>query len=415
MTVPTYREHLLPRNASWLMRALAAAGTRFETIPAPIDLLKEPLRVPVQFLPHLAFEYSVDIWSPRWDETRRRAVAEAAIPLHRRKGTAHVVKEYVRYADGEVLGITSPPEGVFSGPEITPAEREAWLHSLPQIRLWRVQESDTAPIDEDFIGCDRPGAMRDASFCLGAGFPFPVTAMERLGRRSRWVVGGVETDTRVSNVGTAYRIHLKADANDGVFCDECNDEFFFVPADAWERLVTIAPRAAGLGPRMAVTPSLEAVKSEPERVVESVTDPDWPGVFCDEPFADDRFLIDGDAWLRIYERYPVYEPSNPTHPPACQIMDEGHYDWPAHVAHIDVSIPSTMAIDEAGEGIAEEGGPHFWLPHDETRVLEVCRAVEAAKRLSDKTLLRIGPRKRFIAGGPPMLAGSGYLPAGGPV
>lgn len=405
-----YADHLLPQNSTWLSRVLAAAGKRLDGIPVDIDKLKDPLIIPRQFLPHIAFEYSTDVWSTKWPEQRRRAVADAAILLHQRKGTLYAAKEYARYADGEVLSVERPPMGVFSGPSLTRAQREAWLASLPQIRLWNVRESGTAGRWKAFLGGGRAGHMRSAQFCLGGPAPTPSTAPARLQRRARWVVGGVETDTTVANRGSDYELHLSGAAGQRVFAgDPSNAGEFFVPSDAWKRLVSISPTPR-LPWRSAVTPTLQAVISEPERVV--VDGDAGYSVFCDEP-ARMGFFVPTTAPLRIFERYPVLGPDTTPRRPVCQFMGTGRYGFPPHTAHLTVSLPGTRIAEAAGEGIIALR-PRFWIPHDPEPLDALCDAVAASKRLSDKILLRIGKAPRFIAGQTPLLAGIDTLIVGRP-
>lgn len=243
MTLPAYEDHLLPRNSSALERVLSASGARMQSLPVDIDLLKRPLDVPVQFLPHLAFELSVDVWKKRWSATRQRAVTAAALILQAKKGTAYCLREYARYADAEVIKIERPPMRVFSGKSLTKAEREAWLAGLPQIRLWRIAEIGTAGAHKAFLGGRSSLRLRSPRFCFGWPAPTPSTALSRLKARARWVVNGVETDIRISNVGTVFRLHMPGLAGLRVFCNRPVAERFYIPSDARFRLVTVAPAA----------------------------------------------------------------------------------------------------------------------------------------------------------------------------
>lgn len=408
---PSYPEHLQPRNATMLVKTLASAGKRMDAIPVEIDKLKDPLAIPRQFLPHIAFEYSTDVWSAkRWPEQRRRAVADAAILLHRLKGTAYALKEYARYADAKVISIEKPPMGVFSGPSLTVAQREAWLANLPQIRLWAFREATTAPQWKAFLGSNKVGHLRSVMFCLGGPAPTPSTAITRLGRRAKWVVGGSETDTTVANVGSNYQLRLSGKAGDRVFSgDPSGAAEYFIPSDAWKRLVSIAPKAR-LPWRSAVTPSLQAVTSEPERVV--VPGTAGNSVFCDEPCGM-GFFVPTSAPMRIYERYPVLGPDTTPRRPTCQFMGEGRYGFPAHTAHVRVSLPGKRSEVAAGEGITALR-KRYWIPHDPQPLIDLCLAASAAKRLSDKVGLRLGPERRFIAGGKPFIAGTDSYIVGRP-
>ncbi len=212
-----YADHLLPLNATQLERVLSSAGKRVQDIPVPIDRLKRPQQVPAAFLPHLAYEFSVDIWDRAWPEAQKRAVTDAAIRLHQRKGTAYVLREYIRYAGGEVVSIVKPPVRVFSGPSITPQAREAWLAGLPQVRTWLVQEHGAAARLKTFSGARaRSRYVNVGAGTINAGAPAPQfrkfttasTALSRRRRRARWVVSGVETAITVTDFGPWFRLLL---------------------------------------------------------------------------------------------------------------------------------------------------------------------------------------------------------------
>ncbi len=83
---------LLPPNATDLERALAQLAAEMTAMPVGISDIKIPSRSPAAFLPHLAWEMSVDEWDPAWTEEVKRAVIEASIDVHRHKGTIWAVR-----------------------------------------------------------------------------------------------------------------------------------------------------------------------------------------------------------------------------------------------------------------------------------------------------------------------------------
>jgi hypothetical protein len=223
----------------------------------------------------------------------------------------------------------------------------------------------------------------------------PSTALSRRKRRVRWVVEGQETETTVTEFGSYFRLHIAAPAGDRVFSNDIiAGGQFYVPSTARKRLVTIQPTPRQPW-RTAIGPTLEAVTSEPERVVVRATKGN--GVFSSD-ICGENFWVPSSAPRRIFERYAVNDGSRPIRPAAVQFMGTGRYGFPAHTAHISVSIPGKRPEFAAGEGIAE---PHtrFWLPSTaHQRVDRVCRAIVAAKRLTDKVQIITGPQPKFIAG-----------------
>jgi hypothetical protein len=396
-----YADHLLPEgNSSPLERVLASVGRRVQEIPAPIDLLKRPLKTPSGFLPHLGFEFSVDIWKAGWTDARKRAVINASLLLHARKGTAYALREYARYADAEALKIERPPIKVFSGKSLTKAEREAWLARLPQVRVWRIADRGAASPYKAFLNSRSGVRLHSRRFCLGGAFTIKSSALQRLKRRARWVVDGQETDSRVSNIGTTFRLHLKGSAGKSVFSGRPCRHRFYAPSTAWRRLVTIAPTSR-LPWRSPLTPTMQAVQSEPERI----TVPGTRGysVFSNTPTRYRAFFVPSTAPLRIYQRYPVYDGSTMVRRPVVQIMGVGRYGFPPHTARVHLSVPGKRPAFKAGEGITG-ARKRFWISHDGSRLAEARAAIAASKRLSDKVLVKIGPVHRFVAGGAPIRA-----------
>lgn len=85
---------LLPPNSTLLERAVADA-TAFDLDTDGLRHAESAALTPVQLLPWLAWERSVDDWSDTWSvDIQRRAVA-SSVPLHKRKGTVWAVKQAI--------------------------------------------------------------------------------------------------------------------------------------------------------------------------------------------------------------------------------------------------------------------------------------------------------------------------------
>ncbi len=85
-------ESLLPATAPDLSKVLDLLEGRLLSLPVEM-ITKDPWKVPVQYLDHLAWENSVDVWDATWtEETKRRAISVAA-EVHRFKGTPHAIKK----------------------------------------------------------------------------------------------------------------------------------------------------------------------------------------------------------------------------------------------------------------------------------------------------------------------------------
>ncbi|MAO49635.1 MAG: phage tail protein I [Pusillimonas sp.] len=87
---------LLPSNSTRLERNLAKAGADVELIDATV--IVKVTRVddaPVDFLPYLAWEVSVDRWSEAWTEETKRRVIKESFYVHKRKGTIASLRRVV--------------------------------------------------------------------------------------------------------------------------------------------------------------------------------------------------------------------------------------------------------------------------------------------------------------------------------
>ena len=86
---------LLPRNGSQLERLAAEALAHIQRTPIPLRLLWNPMLCPVEFLPYLAWAFSVDRWDSKWTEATKRAAIRASYYIHSRKGTIGALRRVV--------------------------------------------------------------------------------------------------------------------------------------------------------------------------------------------------------------------------------------------------------------------------------------------------------------------------------
>lgn len=129
MTDYQYPETLLPPNYSALDRHLEQViRRRFDSLP--VEILRQwwqPSNCPKQILPHLARQYSVDIWREEWSEERKRAVIAASPQLHRIKGTRAAI-ELALESYGQAFELTEWWEAAAQAiPGYTPENCTAWL------------------------------------------------------------------------------------------------------------------------------------------------------------------------------------------------------------------------------------------------------------------------------------------------
>lgn len=86
------RVSILPPQSTNTERALEVAGQRLDAMSVDIARLWNPQSCPVEFLPWLAWAFSVDVWDHGWSESIKRKVIGSSIQVHRMKGTRRAVE-----------------------------------------------------------------------------------------------------------------------------------------------------------------------------------------------------------------------------------------------------------------------------------------------------------------------------------
>lgn len=78
---------LLPVSATDFERQLEEALSHLERLPVDIQTLNNPWNCPFEFLPWLAWSFSVDDWQSHWSERIKRQVIATSAATHKIKGT----------------------------------------------------------------------------------------------------------------------------------------------------------------------------------------------------------------------------------------------------------------------------------------------------------------------------------------
>lgn len=86
---------LLPPGSSALERRLAQACRSISGLNVPLRDLWNPDTCPVNFLPYLAWAFSVDRWDESWAESVKRKVVKDAFYIHQHKGTVSAIRRVV--------------------------------------------------------------------------------------------------------------------------------------------------------------------------------------------------------------------------------------------------------------------------------------------------------------------------------
>lgn len=132
---------LLPASAGTFERVMSAAwagryGVRSADI-AKLRTLWDPWTCSEDELPLLAWAWSVDIWDPSWNATRKRLVVAEARAYHTAKTTVAGFRMALGYVDAELVRAHLPRQGFIAGAALDPSRHAAWLASLPEVRITR--------------------------------------------------------------------------------------------------------------------------------------------------------------------------------------------------------------------------------------------------------------------------------------
>lgn len=87
--------HLLPVGSSILEKRAAECLRQAVENDILIADLINPARCPENFLPYLAWAFSVDRWEDNWNETTKREAIKEAFTIHKKKGTVKAVRRIV--------------------------------------------------------------------------------------------------------------------------------------------------------------------------------------------------------------------------------------------------------------------------------------------------------------------------------
>lgn len=342
--------HLLPPNATPLERVFAASGgRRIGGVPVPIDLLKRPFEVPAAFLPHLAWEVSLDVWDEDWPEWRKRRAVARSIYLHRLKGTLPGFEGWLDLIGAKLQSYVIPPIGGFVSPDRTEEEKRAFVQQFAELRIYT--QSDYGTADADLYVGD---GFVDVDFATVS------TAKDRYGRRAYVVDHGQTRQVPTLPVTWAGADAILEDLIGVVIPGEDDGGFFLADAFIGEGYVTeakitskllsiaanrsflpISPRPVLLGESEPFT----LINVMPERVATKGTiGPDV--MHTDDGYIGD-FLGDKDAHLRIYDRFYLYDPDRVIGGPGSDgglFVDHTRLEIPPFYAELRVAFPGSAPV-----------------------------------------------------------------------
>lgn len=365
--------------------------------PERIRTLWNPWACHIDDLPFLAWTLSVDIWDPTWDEQRKRSVVARSIELHRLKGTLAGMEEYAKLVGSEVVRSVVPPAGFVLAPSQTQQEREAWIATLPQVRIYR----------------DRVNGTARGKFWIGKGLterrhldetPGP----EKTGRRAVLWRNGAETHVSVDEQQISGAVIASMSIPKGPFAYWGRKTHKVVLAadkarsPVWVLNIqdgpTPTPNPLPPGPKLqTVTPTFE-----------SEVLPAGDAFRFDDKALNIGYLREGPR-CNIYYRIPIIDPMiDGTKGRGLKhygALDVDRFSMDPHTAELSVLIPGKAPKRAWSLGRTPIGSA-FW-DTDYERLGKTFGALRSAKRLSDKVVVNTKITRPLIAG-TPIFAGEAY-------
>lgn len=163
---------LLPSNRTPLEQALAQVSMERPDLPNVLRRMMSPATCPVELLPWLAIQRSVDRWDPTWSEAIKRKVVKDSFEVHQRKGTVAALRQVVEpFAD--LIDITEwhqlEPMGEPGTFSMSLALFESGLTEQGLAELERII-GDTKPISRHLVGLNITYSPKGELFLGGALF-----------------------------------------------------------------------------------------------------------------------------------------------------------------------------------------------------------------------------------------------------
>lgn len=377
---------LLPPNATPLERSLASATGRLTDVPVEIERVWRSGECPSELLPWLAWALSVDVWDDGWSDERKRRVIAASFDLHRLKGTEAGLRRHVQLVDAKVGQVITPPQGAFASRGLSKGEVDAWLRTMPQIRVYLANEFGSG---QGLSFTER--SFADHAFC---GFD---TGRALLGRAARLWDRGDETRLQIADVSTereerigarVERVSIPGDAGPGAFVGRFADHHFASFAAKQAQTVTYRldvnyeHRLSSLFLRSAA-PSLDPVDVTSERISERGH---AGGNAFIRRFEGNVFAGEDRAPWMMYDRIVLHDPARAAVKiPAWSFAGTARLGIPKFTAKAIVDLRGT--VHRSAAVVGRFVGGVFVLPPDEKAQANVRMAIRSSKAIRDRILI----------------------------
>lgn len=417
-------EQLLYRNASGLEKSLATIdGYRLTVTYA--ELVRDqwdPWAISYRNLGYLAWAQGVNLWEDDWTEQFRRWWVANQWTFKYYRGSDLGLKMAVEAVNGKIVRLTRPPALFYPGAELTAAERAAYVARFPQLRLYPYAPRPQLPWLDYVHGTTyKQGVTYYAQngYFLGPIRKFYPTNFNAGGLYLRVCtvydpLTGVETNCTVRRVygvlaGSQSPIYydevtLPA-GHDNHFYPGAGNKFYLLQKNyslaktrrhavvlgvidsTPQRLIRV-PRDGSLDITQyqaifqTIAPSLNPLQVRPEWVY--IEHP-WHKYqfYCNRTIGPKRFLCKSDAWMYLYERWYLFDPTRlPDYRRANTYMGRSRFGIRKYSAEAKIAafFPWPRRYSYYGSFM---GPGRFFAPQNTKRIEQLRRAVAASMAARD--------------------------------
>ena len=375
---------LLPRNATQFERAVSLSAAKAADLPAQlVSDVTDPYLCPVELLPFLALERSVDLWNPDWPEERKRWVIAEQTRLHRLKTTEAGFRTHLSLVGAELIRTLTPRSDFFAGSEFGDEDRKAWVQQFPEIRIRSFAQEGFDRV----TAMSGPAGHADAYLGASDGPSFfaddGLNPGEALGRRAVLHRNGMEVTLLWSEVTTGDgRFHeeviLPGDAGMLYFSDDAGAQEYLADPDTPNRIISFAaaPEATiGGYAYNLVRPSLTPLTTWPERVMAEATDD--VSLFSDDVPIDLVWLVEPRARFRVYDSIRLFDMERATQLPAStDFVDHARLRLDPYTAELTVRVTGRKpeaALEYVDDHLVEDDTQGLLNALDAARVSQSVR------------------------------------------
>lgn len=378
---------LLPQHRTQWEESLSLTSAARRPLPAHIIKdATDPWRCPEHLLPWLAWSWSVDLWSDAWPVERKRQVIARSIRLHRIKGTEAGLREHLALVDADLRQVVTPPQRLFASPTLTKEEMDAWLRTMPQIRVYLAREFGSAQ-GLSFAGHFAGHSI--ARFDAGRGIFGRAARLWDRGQETRIRLVEITTEREQRKALRVEQVFIPGNAGFGAFVGRFVSHCFAgavgrrAQTYTYRQNLTYEHTVSALS-MQTVVPGFDPVDVRSERVSKTGHD-EWSG-FAKRRFARHCFArSDQGDWL-LHDRIVLHDPSRAA--PKVRAWSFANHTRIGHPkftakAVIDGNIKAPIRGVVAGSSFSLQ---HFAMPEDTSRREAQHLAIRVSKAARDRIL-----------------------------